>query len=107
MQRKRKRHIMALPKFNYCDLYGGLVQFDILKTLFLQLQKYGNMTSPCPMEAGNYYLKNLQIDDSEFGALISAFPAGKYFSTIEITDDYGPKGISLANVEISLALSKT
>jgi Protein of unknown function (DUF1091) len=106
MQRKRKRHIMSLPKFNYCDLYGGLIQFDIIKSVFAQVQKYGNVTTPCPIEVGNYYLKNLQIDDKDLGAIITALPAAKYFSTVELTDENGPKVVTFANIECSVALNK-
>jgi Protein of unknown function (DUF1091) len=98
---------MSLPKFNYCDLYGGLVQFDVIKSLFLQLQKYGNVTSPCPIEAGHYYLKNLQIDDRDFGVLMGAFPVGNYASTVDLTDEYGPKVVKFASIEIFGAITKS
>jgi Protein of unknown function (DUF1091) len=106
MHQKRKRLLMPLPTFNYCDMYGGLVQFDTLKAVFEQLQRFGNATSSCPLEIGNYYMKNVQIDDQDFAVVMAAFPAGKYAANVEITDAYGQKAVKFVTVDMLVSFTK-
>jgi hypothetical protein len=97
---KRKRLILPLPKVNYCELQAGATSFPVLKNIYEELAKYGNYTSACPFECGNYYLKDLQIDDTKFAAITAVFPEGKYIVRVDVTDENESQPVNVASLDI-------
>jgi hypothetical protein len=103
---KRKRLILPLPKVNYCELQTGLASFPVFKNIYEELAKYGNYTSPCPFECGNYYLKDLQFDDTKFTGMTAVFAEGKYIVRVDVTDENESQPVNVASLDIGIIFKK-
>jgi hypothetical protein len=103
---KRKRLLLPFPTFNYCELTSGLVAFAPIKTLFEEMSRFGNYTKPCPFVVGNYYVKDVQIDDSKYTAQTGSISSGKYILHIDADDANESEPKSIANVDIYFTFRK-
>jgi hypothetical protein len=103
---KRRRLLLPFPTFNYCELTLGAVAFAPIKALFKEMSRFGNYTKPCPFVVGNYYVKDVQLDDSKYTVMTRSFSSGKYVISFAVDDENGAKAIFIGNVDIYFTFRK-
>jgi hypothetical protein len=80
--------------------------YPIMINLYEELKKFGNLTSSCPFEPANYYLKDFKFDDAKFSAVSAVFPEGKYIIHVDVTDENKIKPINVAIVDLYVVYKK-
>jgi hypothetical protein len=90
---------MPIPKFNYCDLFRGLVAFGPIKTLVSEMNRYGNLTRECPVQ-GYSSIVDFEIDEKKYGAFAYTFPIGKYLIHCDVADENKPKAINIIGIDL-------
>jgi hypothetical protein len=80
--------------------------FPILRTIYEELAKYGNLTSPCPILPGYYYMKDVEIDDVKYANVLTAMPDGKYVMHADVTDENSKKPISIVGLDVYCTFKK-
>jgi Protein of unknown function (DUF1091) len=71
IQPGRNLTLVSLPPFNYCRMkeFGDNIQ--LVKNVWDDLKRFGNLVQNCPLEKGYYFLKDGYINET--GTLLKRF----------------------------------
>jgi hypothetical protein len=92
---RKRTTFLQIPKLNYCDLRRTGSSIPFLSVFIDESLKYGNLAKQCPIEPDIMFMKDYPL---ERFPLVSFFPIGSYYITIQISDENG-KAITIWRID--------
>jgi Protein of unknown function (DUF1091) len=103
---KSPMKLLEFPKFNYCDLRrGAFGALSAYKTIFESYYQYGNLTMPCPLKMGHYYMRNVWVDLSLYPSYVLKLGSGLYLLSTIVSEEYRGKSFWLMSNDMYMQLT--
>jgi hypothetical protein len=106
LENNERKMLVAIPKFNYCDVRRNADQFVGVQYLLQNLAKKGNLSSGCPVDPGFLYVRNYFLGNEAFPIFLFNQNNSEFLMNINITDENGKKPKKIVDVGFFLKYTK-